>query len=58
MESTSPIRPIQIALIGDYNREVIAHQAIPLALSMAIKSTGVKVRFEWLPTVACARNPA
>jgi CTP synthase (UTP-ammonia lyase) len=42
--------PIQIALIGDYNREVIAHQAIPLALNMAAESAGLKVRFEWLPT--------
>lgn len=50
METTAQMPPIQIALIGDYNREVIAHQAIPLALNMAAESAGLKVRFEWLPT--------
>ncbi|MFW0758374.1 CTP synthase [Pseudomonas sp. H11T01] len=50
METTSDMPPIHIALIGDYDREVIAHQAIPLALTMAAESAGLKVQFEWLPT--------
>ena len=33
-----------IALIGDYDESVPAHQAIPLALKMAA------ARFEWIPT--------
>lgn len=50
METTSDMPPIHIALIGDYNREVIAHQAIPLALTMAAESAALNVQFEWLPT--------
>ncbi len=38
----------RICLIGDYNPEVIAHQAIPKALSLA--ADGGDVRPEWLPT--------
>lgn len=50
MDTDSPQLDIHIALIGDYNREVIAHQAIPLALTMAAEHVGLKVHFQWLPT--------
>lgn len=47
MTSTPPLR---IALIGDYDPQVTAHQAIPLALEMAAQHTGHGVQFQWLAT--------
>ncbi len=43
-------RVIRIALIGDYNEAVIAHRAIPLALTAAAQSIGVEVHADWLHT--------
>jgi CTP synthase (UTP-ammonia lyase) len=39
-----------IALIGDYDPSVPAHQAIPLALGLAGYRLGHPTRFEWIPT--------
>ncbi|SEN38462.1 Glutamine amidotransferase class-I [Pseudomonas sp. ok272] len=47
MASTQRLR---IALIGDYDPQVTAHQAIPLALDMAAQHTGHPVAFQWLAT--------
>ncbi|RON84706.1 CTP synthase C-terminal region-related (seleno)protein [Pseudomonas fluorescens] len=41
---------ISIALIGDYDPQVTAHQAIPVALGMIAEQSGHNVQFEWLPT--------
>ncbi len=41
---------ITIGLIGDFNPEVPAHRAIPLALQGAADSLRVTVSFEWIPT--------
>jgi CTP synthase (UTP-ammonia lyase) len=41
---------VRIALIGDYNRDVLAHQAIPRALVLARQATGVRVDGCWLAT--------
>lgn len=41
---------IRIALIGDYDPHVTAHQAIPVALGMAAEHTGQNVQFQWLAT--------
>lgn len=41
---------IRIALIGDYDPHVTAHQAIPVALGMAAEHTGMNLQFEWLAT--------
>jgi len=41
---------IRIALIGDYDPQVTAHQAIPVALGMAAEHTGLDVQFQWLAT--------
>ncbi|MDZ3829412.1 CTP synthase C-terminal region-related (seleno)protein [Pseudomonas monsensis] len=43
-------RAIRIALIGDYDPQVTAHQAIPVALGMLAEQTGREVQFQWLPT--------
>ncbi|HEX4550038.1 CTP synthase C-terminal region-related (seleno)protein [Pseudomonas sp.] len=41
---------ISIALIGDYDPQVTAHQAIPVALGMIAEQSGRNVQFQWLPT--------
>ncbi|MBV4463946.1 CTP synthase (UTP-ammonia lyase) [Pseudomonas sp. F-14 TE3623] len=41
---------IRIALIGDYDPQVIAHQAIPVALGMAAEHSGKDIQFQWLAT--------
>lgn len=42
--------PLRIALIGDYAPQVLAHQAIPLALDLAAQHTGRDVQSQWLAT--------
>jgi CTP synthase (UTP-ammonia lyase) len=41
---------LHLALIGDYNPDVIAHQAIPVALQQAADALGLKVHLQWLET--------
>ncbi|WP_219272787.1 CTP synthase [Pseudomonas sp. Xaverov 83] len=41
---------LHLALIGDYDAQVTAHQAIPLALQQAGATLGLTVRFDWLAT--------
>ena len=41
---------IKIALVGDYNETVPAHQAIPKALQMASQGLGSTIDFEWIST--------
>lgn len=41
---------ISIALIGDYDPQVTAHQAIPVALGLVAEHLGCPVQFEWLAT--------
>lgn len=40
----------RLALIGDYNPEVVAHRAIPLALELARKHTGKACEWGWIGT--------
>lgn len=40
----------KIGLIGDYDRTVPAHQAIPAALRLAGDALGLDVEFEWVAT--------
>ncbi|HEX2854178.1 MAG TPA: hypothetical protein VHO24_13155 [Opitutaceae bacterium] len=39
-----------IALVGDYSRDVPAHQAIPRALELAVAETGLSVTWRWIGT--------
>ena len=39
-----------IALIGDYNKQVVAHAAIPSALELARKSLDVDISWTWIET--------
>jgi CTP synthase (UTP-ammonia lyase) len=41
---------ISIGLIGDYDKSVPAHQAIPLALQRTAEVLHVQVTHEWVPT--------
>ena len=41
---------VNIALIGDYNASVTAHQAIPKALTIAASANQLKLEIEWLDT--------
>src|SRR5215472_8171454 len=41
---------LRIALVGDYNSSVTAHQAIPIALDLASAELGVQVAFDWVAT--------
>jgi len=41
-----------IGLIGDYDPDVVAHQAIPRALEMSAGAAGVPLAYEWVPTEA------
>jgi CTP synthase (UTP-ammonia lyase) len=43
-------RVIRIALIGDHDPQVTAHQAIPVALGMAAEHSGRNVQGQWLAT--------
>jgi CTP synthase (UTP-ammonia lyase) len=40
----------RIGLVGDYNADVPAHQAIPRALALAESALGAPLEFRWLPT--------
>ncbi|MFJ7313938.1 CTP synthase [Pseudomonas sp. NPDC098747] len=41
---------ISIALIGDYDPQVVAHQAIPVALGLVAEHLDRCVQFQWLAT--------
>ncbi len=41
---------MKIGLIGDYNANIPAHQAIPIALQLIGKKLNIVIEFEWVPT--------
>jgi CTP synthase (UTP-ammonia lyase) len=44
--------PPVIALVGDHDPRIVAHQAIPRALAAAMDATGSPTTWTWLPTEA------
>jgi CTP synthase (UTP-ammonia lyase) len=50
------MRSIRIALIGDFNPEVIAHGAIPPAIKLAASLTGHSVEAVWVGTATLGRD--
>jgi CTP synthase (UTP-ammonia lyase) len=54
--SARPSSPISIALVGDENASVVAHQAIPLALSRAAAALSVTVAPTWVHTSTIGRQ--
>lgn len=49
---------VQIGLIGDFNPDVIAHIAIPRALTLAARQVESSVETKWLPTPLLEKNTA
>lgn len=50
MELSPEKDTLRIALVGDYNPEVIAHQAIPLAIDDAAAVLDVTADYDWIAT--------
>ena len=48
MATDSDRTAVKIALIGDYDPEVTAHQAIPRALQLAAHGLGIEVESDWI----------
>lgn len=44
-------RSLKIALVGDYNSSVIAHQALGLAIELSAKMLQIDAKVSWIPTV-------
>jgi CTP synthase (UTP-ammonia lyase) len=40
----------RIALVGDYDENIVAHRAIPVALEFAVKELRADVSWAWLPS--------
>jgi len=49
--------PIHIALVGDYNPEVTAHQAIPRALDIAARANNTTASWDWVGTAGIDQDP-
>ena len=49
-------RPVRIALVGDHNPAVLAHRAIPAALTRA--AAHLRCEWEWVHTTAVGKRPA
>jgi len=47
----------RLALIGDFNSDVIAHRAIPVALELANKASGLNVAWDWIGTDSISYAP-
>lgn len=47
---------LHLALIGDYNPDVIAHQAIPVALHQAAEALKLNIHVQWLDTETLTPN--
>lgn len=41
---------MRIGLVGDHDRRVTAHRAIPLALELAAAGAGLQLEWQWVPT--------
>lgn len=50
MENAAVKTSLRIALIGDYNPDVTAHQAIPLAIDDAAAVLEIPVNYQWVAT--------
>jgi CTP synthase (UTP-ammonia lyase) len=44
------VLPLKIALIGDYNKSVTAHEAIPQALTLSAQKLRATFDYDWIPT--------
>jgi CTP synthase (UTP-ammonia lyase) len=49
---------IRFALVGDYDPDVIAHRAIPLALELASQGADTRVSWDWVGTASIGADAA
>jgi CTP synthase (UTP-ammonia lyase) len=47
----------RLALIGDFNPDVVAHRSIPLALALANQATGCAATWDWISTDSLSDAP-
>ena len=57
MEQPRRPRTVHVSLVGDFDANVTAHRAIPLALKRAGDDLGVDVRFTWHHTAQLGPRP-
>ena len=57
MEQPRRTRTVHVSLVGDFDSNVTAHRAIPLALKRAGDDLGVDVRFTWHHTAQLGSRP-
>ncbi|WLI77095.1 CTP synthase [Kosakonia sp. H02] len=50
MHHIPPKKTVRIALVGDYNHDIVAHQAIPLAIDDAAAVLEITADYDWLAT--------
>lgn len=50
MHHIPPKKTLRLALVGDYSHDVVAHQAIPLAIDDAAAVLEITADYDWLPT--------
>ncbi|RIK68153.1 MAG: hypothetical protein DCC65_04785 [Planctomycetota bacterium] len=50
--------PLRIALVGDFDPTVVAHQAIPRAIALASAADGIPAAIEWIDTQRLGSNGA
>ncbi|ARJ43435.1 hypothetical protein B1H58_16255 [Pantoea alhagi] len=43
---------VRLALVGDYRPSAVAHQAIPLAIPLALSQLNITASWDWLPTTS------
>ncbi len=48
----------QLALVGDHDPAVVAHQAIPRALTLAARLLGARLDWDWVATPSLGADPA
>lgn len=41
---------LRLALVGDYRPKAVAHQAIPLAIPLALSQLNMSATWDWIPT--------
>ncbi|WP_039058148.1 CTP synthase [Enterobacter sp. Bisph1] len=50
MQHIPPKKTLRIALVGDYSHDIVAHQAIPLAIDDAAAVLEITADYDWLHT--------
>lgn len=49
---------VRLALVGDFNPSITAHQAIPKAVELAAQHFNISIHADWLPTETITNDPA